>query len=60
MEVVREHFQDTGEDAYVMQYLLDESVLDEPRARQSDRQAARFLSTLSDDGFRPGTSARIL
>ena len=30
MEVVREHYQDTGEDAYVMQYLLDESVLDEP------------------------------
>ena len=30
MEVVREHYQDTGEDAYVMQDLLDESVLDEP------------------------------
>ncbi len=30
MEVVREHYQDTGEDAYVMQYLLDESVLEEP------------------------------
>ena len=30
LEVVREHFQDTGEDAYVMNYLLDESVLDMP------------------------------
>ena len=30
MEVVREHFGDTGEDAYVMNYLLDESVLDMP------------------------------
>jgi ribosomal-protein-alanine N-acetyltransferase len=29
MEVVREHYQDTGEDAYLMHYLLDESVLDE-------------------------------
>jgi ribosomal-protein-alanine N-acetyltransferase len=29
MEVVREHYQDTGEDAYLMQYLLDESVLEE-------------------------------
>jgi ribosomal-protein-alanine N-acetyltransferase len=28
-EVVREHFQDTGEDAYVMQYLLDETIRDE-------------------------------
>jgi ribosomal-protein-alanine N-acetyltransferase len=30
MEVVREHYMDTAEDAYVMQYLLDESVMDEP------------------------------
>src|SRR6516164_8064200 len=29
-EVVREYYQDTGEDAYSMVYLLDESVLDEP------------------------------
>jgi hypothetical protein len=29
-EVVREHFGDTGEDAYLMQYLLDESVIEEP------------------------------
>ncbi len=28
-EVVREHYADTGEDAYAMQYHLDESVLDE-------------------------------
>ncbi|WP_422929912.1 ribosomal protein S18-alanine N-acetyltransferase [Singulisphaera sp. PoT] len=30
MEVVREHYQDTGEDAYVMQYLLDESLIESP------------------------------
>ena len=30
MEVVREHYPDTGEDAYLMNYLLDESVLDDP------------------------------
>src|SRR4051794_17936807 len=30
MEVTREHYPDTGEDAYFMQYLLDESILDEP------------------------------
>ena len=29
LEVAREFYADTGEDAYVMQYLLDESVLDE-------------------------------
>jgi ribosomal-protein-alanine N-acetyltransferase len=29
MEVVREHFADTGEDAYLMNYLLDESVIEE-------------------------------
>jgi ribosomal-protein-alanine N-acetyltransferase len=29
-EVVREHYEDTGEDAYVMQYLYDESLADEP------------------------------
>ena len=29
-EVAREHFGDTGEDAYLMQYLLDESVIEEP------------------------------
>ena len=30
VEVAREHYEDTGEDAFVMQYLFDESVLDEP------------------------------
>jgi ribosomal-protein-alanine N-acetyltransferase len=29
-EVVREYYQDTGEDAYSMVYMLDESILDEP------------------------------
>jgi [ribosomal protein S18]-alanine N-acetyltransferase len=29
MEVIREHYADSGEDAYSMQYHLDESVLDE-------------------------------
>jgi ribosomal-protein-alanine N-acetyltransferase len=29
MEVIREHFQDTGEDAYGMLYHLDESTFDE-------------------------------
>ena len=28
-EVVREHFEDTGEDAYLMQYLFDESMIDD-------------------------------
>jgi len=30
MEVLCEHYMDTAEDAYVMQYVLDESVLEEP------------------------------
>ncbi|QEH33496.1 ribosomal-protein-alanine N-acetyltransferase [Aquisphaera giovannonii] len=30
VEVIREHFQDTGEDAYAMLYHLDESVLEMP------------------------------
>jgi ribosomal-protein-alanine N-acetyltransferase len=29
LEVSREHYADTGEDAYLMSYLLDESVLDD-------------------------------
>ena len=29
MEVVCEHYPDTGEDAYLMNYLLDESILDD-------------------------------
>ncbi|HMB06550.1 MAG TPA: ribosomal protein S18-alanine N-acetyltransferase [Isosphaeraceae bacterium] len=30
LEVVREYYQDTGEDAYTMVYMLDESVLEDP------------------------------
>jgi ribosomal-protein-alanine N-acetyltransferase len=30
MEVAREHYPDTGEDGYFLQYLLDESILDDP------------------------------
>jgi [ribosomal protein S18]-alanine N-acetyltransferase len=30
-EVIREHYLDTGEDAYLMQYHLDESVVEEER-----------------------------
>ena len=30
MEVSREHYPDTGEDAYFLKYLLDESILDDP------------------------------
>ena len=40
MEVSREHYPDTGEDAYFLQYLLDESVLDEPVA--ANRIAKQF------------------
>jgi ribosomal-protein-alanine N-acetyltransferase len=40
MEVVREYYQDTGEDAYVMQYLLDESELEE--AVPANRIAKQF------------------
>jgi [ribosomal protein S18]-alanine N-acetyltransferase len=29
MEVTREHYPDTGEDAYLMNYLLDESLVDD-------------------------------
>jgi ribosomal-protein-alanine N-acetyltransferase len=32
LEVVRDHYGDTGEDAYLLQYLFDESVIDEPVA----------------------------
>ena len=28
--MIREHFQDSGEDAYSMYYHLDESILDSP------------------------------
>ena len=32
VEVVREHFADTGEDGYLLQYLFDESIVEEPVA----------------------------
>jgi [ribosomal protein S18]-alanine N-acetyltransferase len=31
MEVIRDHYPDTGEDAYSMQYHLDESLIEEER-----------------------------
>ena len=37
---MREHYADTGEDAYSMQYHLDESVLEEDPP--TDRIAKRF------------------
>jgi ribosomal-protein-alanine N-acetyltransferase len=40
MEVLREHFLDSGEDAYAMLYHLDESVLDPPLP--SNRIARQF------------------
>jgi ribosomal-protein-alanine N-acetyltransferase len=30
LEVVREHYPDTGEDAYLMQYILSEAAIEEP------------------------------
>jgi [ribosomal protein S18]-alanine N-acetyltransferase len=41
MEVVREHYSDTGEDAYSMQYHLDESVVDEDH-QTANRIAKQF------------------
>ena len=41
MEVVREHYADTGEDAYNMQYHLDESMVDEDR-QTANRIAKQF------------------
>ena len=41
-EVVREHFEDTGEDAYVMQYLYDESLLDDPLGAPVNRIARQL------------------
>jgi len=32
LEVAREHYGDTGEDAYLFEYLFDDSVVDEPVA----------------------------
>ena len=40
-EVVREHYLDTGEDAYLMHYHLDESLLEEERV-SANRIAKQF------------------
>jgi ribosomal-protein-alanine N-acetyltransferase len=41
-EVLRGHFEDTGEDAYVMQYLYDESMLDDRPAAPVNRIARQM------------------
>jgi ribosomal-protein-alanine N-acetyltransferase len=41
-EVVREYFEDTAEDAYVMQYLFDEVVTAERHAVPVNRIARQF------------------
>lgn len=41
-EVVREHFEDTGEDAYLMQYLYDESMSDVHQGMSVNRIAKQF------------------
>ena len=41
-QVVREHYEDTGEDAYVMQYYYDESMLDDPSPRPVNRIARQL------------------
>ena len=41
-EVIREHFEDTGEDAYVMQYLFDEALADEPPSVPVNRIARQL------------------
>jgi [ribosomal protein S18]-alanine N-acetyltransferase len=40
MEVLREHYADTGEDAYSMQYYLDESMIEDDRP--ANRIAKQF------------------
>jgi ribosomal-protein-alanine N-acetyltransferase len=42
LEVAREYYPDTGEDGYLLQYLLDDSVLEEPVA--TNRIAKQFES----------------
>lgn len=42
--VIREHFGDTGEDAYVMQYHYDESILEERVGAPVNRIARQFES----------------
>ncbi len=41
-QVLREHFEDTGEDAYVMQYHYDESLLEEHAGMPVNRIARRL------------------
>ena len=43
-EVIREHFEDTGEDAYVMQYFYDDSSTDEQVGMPVNRIARQFES----------------
>lgn len=42
VEVVREFYEDTGEDAYIMQYQLEESSIGELRAAPLNRIAGRI------------------
>ena len=46
-EVLREHYEDTGEDAFVMQYLLEDSLSDSPAGLPVNR-IARQLGGLTD------------
>jgi ribosomal-protein-alanine N-acetyltransferase len=41
-EVLREHFEDTGEDAYLMQYLYDESVAEDAPGVVANRIARQL------------------
>jgi ribosomal-protein-alanine N-acetyltransferase len=41
-EVMREHYEDTGEDAYHMQYLFDESALEEPTSTTVNRISSQL------------------
>ena len=41
-EVAREHFEDTGEDAYLMQYLFDESMAEERSGMPVNRIARQL------------------
>lgn len=41
-EVVREHYEDTGEDAYVMQYYYDESAIETRAAAPVNRISRQF------------------
>ncbi|CAN5751977.1 ribosomal protein S18-alanine N-acetyltransferase [soil metagenome] len=47
-EVLRESFEDTGEDAYVMHYLLEDSLSEEHHAGAPTNRIARQLGGLSD------------